>query len=235
MPRKQLTDRVVERIRRERYDPSPTQCDYIHLADLRRGLRRALDALPTVDGPALDLYCGTQPYRALIPRRPLWGLDIDRHFGRADVVGRLPLPFRDEAFSLVVCTQALHFVDDPRATVNEMRRVLRPGGYAVVSVPYAIRRETSDERRLSDADLRTLFAGWHVRDLAPVGGIGSEVAFLPGSLALSAARHWPRLRVVLPPVGLTLTVIGKAIDLALWPLASRWPAVWVMVAERPAD
>lgn len=42
----------------------------------------------------------------------------------------LPLPFRDGTFALVVCTQALHLVRDPAATVRQMRRVLAPGGHA---------------------------------------------------------------------------------------------------------
>jgi hypothetical protein len=49
--------------------------------------------LPVRVGPALDLYCGTKPYEEIIPWRPLWGFDVDVHFGHTDVVGGLPLPF----------------------------------------------------------------------------------------------------------------------------------------------
>ncbi len=232
MGRPPLGDAVVERTRRERYAPRPTQPDYLHLVGLRRALAGAFAALPAAPGPALDLYCGTQPYRGMIPRRPVIGVDRDRYFGRADVVAGLPLPFADGTFSLVVCTQALHLVDDPRAAVAEMRRVLAPDGHAVVTVPHRLRREIPAERMLGAGEVLALFAGWDVT-LRGIGGPGTAAAFLPASLALGAARRWPALRVALPPLGLVLTTAGLLLEAALRPLARRWPAGWLVVARPP--
>jgi len=52
---------------------------------------------------------------------------------RADVAR--PLPYRDAAFDVVVCEQVLEHVDDPRAALVEIARVLRPGGRLVFGVP----------------------------------------------------------------------------------------------------
>ena len=76
MDRARLPDVVVERIRRERYDPRKTQFDYLHLRDLKAQLQAAFARLPNVSGPGLDLFCGTQPYREMIPVKPVWGLDL---------------------------------------------------------------------------------------------------------------------------------------------------------------
>jgi SAM-dependent methyltransferase len=225
-----LPERIVERIRRERYAPRITQCDYLHLRDLRSALAEALERTALPPGPALDVYCGTQPYREMISARAVWGLDLDRHFGRTDVVGAVPLPFRDGAFSLVLCTQALHLVDDPLATVHEMRRVLAPGGMAIVTVPHIFRRELTTERKLSAEQLRGLFSGWDV-EVKGVGGLGSALAYYPASLANGAARRWPALRAALPPLGLTLNAAGSIADLLLRPFAQRWPASWIVVAR----
>lgn len=46
-----------------------------------------------------------------------------------------PLPYRDGAFDVVVCEQVLEHVDDPRAALVEIARVLRPGGRLVFGVP----------------------------------------------------------------------------------------------------
>jgi SAM-dependent methyltransferase len=232
MNRPMLPEREVERIRRERYAPRPTQWDYLHLAGLRHGIAEILAALPIARGPVLDLYCGTQPYREMIPWRPVWGFDIDRHFGRADVIGSLPLPFADGTFAVVLCTQALYLVDDPAATVQEMRRVLAPDGYAVVTIPHLFRREIPAERKYSAAQLRELFAGWHEVRVIGTGGMGAGLAYFPGSLAGAAARHSSLARRVLPAVALVLNGTGMALDVALRPLARRWPASFIVVAQR---
>ncbi len=44
------------------------------------------------------------------------------------------LPFGNEAFDALLCQQGLQFVPDRAEAVAEMRRVLRPGGVAAVSV-----------------------------------------------------------------------------------------------------
>ena len=53
-------------------------------------------------------------------------------FSRADA---MHLPFCDAAFDRVFCSEVLEHVMDPEAVVREMRRVLKPNGFAVVSVP----------------------------------------------------------------------------------------------------
>jgi SAM-dependent methyltransferase len=45
------------------------------------------------------------------------------------------LPFRDESFDLVICSEVLEHVPDNRAAVAELVRVLKPGKDLVVSVP----------------------------------------------------------------------------------------------------
>jgi SAM-dependent methyltransferase len=52
---------------------------------------------------------------------------------RADVAR--PLPYRDAAFDAVVCEQVLEHVDDPKAALLEIARVLRRGGMLVFGVP----------------------------------------------------------------------------------------------------
>jgi len=45
------------------------------------------------------------------------------------------LPFRDEAFDLIVCVDAFEHFLQPESAVREFRRVLRPGGSIFLSVP----------------------------------------------------------------------------------------------------
>jgi SAM-dependent methyltransferase len=230
--RPRLDEEEIERVRQERLAPQITQWDYLHLSGLRRGLGAAFRAVGPVLGPCLDLFCGTKPYLEMIRSQPVWGLDLDLHFGRADVLGSVPLPFRDSSFGVVVCSQALHLVDDPRRTVDEMHRVLRPGGAAIVTVPHLFIAEGDFERHWSPAELRGLFdGGWDV-EMRGVGGPGAALAFVVGRLAMLVAR---RVRVSAPLFKWCMVVMntaGEAIDLLLSPFHRRWPHGLVLVARR---
>ena len=121
---------------------------------MEEGIRSCRDGA----GAGLDLYCGTQPYRSLLAGTCVVGVDIDRHFGRADLIGDMPLPLRSGAFGVVTCTQALYFRSDDVRVVAEMQRVLEPGGCAVVTVPHLWRRDYPSVRRYGRADLADLLS-----------------------------------------------------------------------------
>ena len=234
LKRAPLPAEAVERIRRERVRPRPTQWDYLHLVTLLEGLVQAVARVPAMQGAALDLFCGSQPYREILPWRPLIGLDIDRHFGGADVVGSIPLPFRDASLAAVVCTQALHLVDDPVATVAELRRVLEPGGYAIVSVPRIFRSDLPIERRLERRDLQRLFAGWEYVTIAGAGGAGTGSAYHLGKVAAGAARRWAPARILLTPTAMAINLAGAALDRLSRKVAPGVAASLILTARRPA-
>ncbi len=234
MNRPRLPDDEIDRIRHDRNMPQPTHWHYLHLAGLLRGLTRTLERLSDAGGPVLDLYCGTQPYRDVIPWSPVWGYDIDLHFGHADVVGGTELPFRDMAFTLVICTQALYQVEDPAATVAETERVLMPGGHVLVTVPHVFRRELSHERKYGSHDLQRMFAGWSDVRIMGLGGIGTGLAYVLGCIASGVERRWPRVGLLRPAAAALLNGLGAFLDIVLWPLNRRWPAILVLVARRPS-
>jgi demethylmenaquinone methyltransferase/2-methoxy-6-polyprenyl-1,4-benzoquinol methylase len=107
--------------------------------------RRALvDAVAPADGQrVLDVACGTGLVSAeLLRRAPVRLVALDQSpqmlaaararfagSGVELVEGRAEaLPFPDASFDAVTFTYLLRYVDDPRATVAELARVLRPGG-----------------------------------------------------------------------------------------------------------
>ncbi len=45
------------------------------------------------------------------------------------------LPFDDHTFGKILCAETLEHVLEPQRTLKEIRRVLRPGGLAVITVP----------------------------------------------------------------------------------------------------
>jgi SAM-dependent methyltransferase len=91
--------------------------------------------------------------------------------GRADLpldVTDLKLP--DEAFGAVLCSHVLEHVSDDRAAMRELRRILRPGGWAIVMVPLDIRLEsTYEDPEITDPEgrVKAFLQFDHVRLYAP--------------------------------------------------------------------
>lgn len=202
---------TIARIRRERMSPMRTQWDYLHLQGLRDLIAQAVQRLGGPDQLVLDLWCGAKPYAPLLRGRVV-GVDLDLRFASADVLAGDALPFADATFDGALCTQALYLLDDPAATVAGLRRVLRPGGWVLITVPSRFRRALPTERRYTEADLRRLFEGWDEVEVAGHGGPGIAGAYVLGMLVEAAAR---RLRVpssMTAPVFRLMNVVGAAVD-----------------------
>lgn len=96
----------------------------------------------------LDAGCGHGPLFAALRDRGavVSGFDLssamvaiarDRLGDNADLrVADLakPLPYDDASFDLIMCSLALHYVEDWAPTLSEFRRVLRPGGRVVGAI-----------------------------------------------------------------------------------------------------
>jgi len=55
------------------------------------------------------------------------------------------LPFPDDSFDAILCNHVLEHVLDDRRAMAELRRVLRPGGWAMLQVPWDPDRAVSYE------------------------------------------------------------------------------------------
>jgi SAM-dependent methyltransferase len=111
-----------------------------HLA--RRSLWRAMEqTAPALEGPLLDVGCGTMPYRSLFRVDRYTGLEIDtpaareRGIAHAFYDGKL-FPFADGEFRSVLCNQVLEHVFNPDVFLREILRVLEPGGRLLLTVPF---------------------------------------------------------------------------------------------------
>lgn len=111
---------------------------YIVLSILNRWISEI--ALLHANGIMLDYGCGGQPYRSLFESR------VDKYIG-ADVEAAIginldliimpgdPLPLDCSSVDTVLSTQTLEHVYDFQSYLAECRRLLRPGGHLILTVP----------------------------------------------------------------------------------------------------
>ena len=117
-----------------RLDPSLRDVDSLIFHHRRSTLAKWLQDLA---GPlnVLDIGGRIQPYRALINTKARLYVGFDLQFeGMVDVIGNAHnLPFAGNSVDLVLCTDTLQYVPDAANAVEEMRRVLKPGGVLLLS------------------------------------------------------------------------------------------------------
>jgi len=92
--------------------------------------------------------------------------------------------YPDAAFDAFICSHVLEHVDDDKAALHELRRILRPGGWGILMVPIMTHLDTTveDPTATSEADRWRLYGqGDHVRLYAKrdflqrVGSVGFQV------------------------------------------------------------
>jgi SAM-dependent methyltransferase len=110
----------------------------------------ALCARLLPDGRILDLGCGVgHSYQLLAPRQTV-GVDIDPEAlagqGRETHLADMRrLPFPDDEFDGAIAVQSIEHVPDPERVMSEVRRVMRPGGTAVLVTPNRLTFARPDE------------------------------------------------------------------------------------------
>jgi SAM-dependent methyltransferase len=171
-----FVDRVSERWQPPAFRPRGT-FGYEAIAVARRlvdlqaaSLWRDLqDELRTVEGDVLDVGAGAQPYRSLLerPRVRYRAIDVAgarERFGYytpdTDYFDGDTWPVEDASIDLVLATETLEHVPRPASFLAEARRVLRPGGRLVVTVPFSARWHyiPDDYWRFTPSSLCDLFS-----------------------------------------------------------------------------
>jgi SAM-dependent methyltransferase len=157
----------------------PWHFQWLSVFYLHRRLRRTL---PLLGGHVLDVGCGAKPYRGWFGAVESYvGLDVASG-PEVDVLVRPDgtWPLDSARFDVVLCTQVLEHVENLELTLNEIVRVLKPGGVAVVTFPFLYNEhgEPYDFRRMTVHYAKRLFPRFQIEALERQGGIGSTLVIL---------------------------------------------------------
>ncbi len=204
-------------------------------------VRGIAHSLPYIHGRCLDLGCGEMPYARLLRGRVTHYVGTDLRSNAAApphvVSDSLMLPFRAQSFDTVLCTQVLEHVRNPLLTMAEIARVLRPGGYAVITAPalWPLHEEPHDYFRYTKYGLEELAFRCNLRHVAVAerGGGITAIAQLAGALLYDVfgRRTLPRvlMRIIVAPFLSVCELLDRLLSYRKLTLG------YVMIAERIAS
>lgn len=101
------------------------------------------------DKGILDAGCGTGLFSAEAVKRggKVTSLDLGEKLLKEVskkcksklVVGSVTdIPFKDNSFDIVICTEVIEHTDDPIKAISELCRVVKPGGQLIITTPVKI-------------------------------------------------------------------------------------------------
>jgi len=94
-----------------------------------------------ITGKTLDIGCGTKPYESLFKSCEYIGLEIDNEANRKTKKADYyydghRFPFDREIFQSVVVNEVFEHVFNPDEFLDEINRVLKPGGVVLMTMPF---------------------------------------------------------------------------------------------------
>jgi SAM-dependent methyltransferase len=167
----------------------------------------------------LDVGCGLKPYRYNLPKASWFGIDI--YDGpEVDLVinGADNWKISDCEFDAVLCTEVLEHAINPALVIDEIWRVLKPGGVALITTPfiYGIHGEPNDFRRYTHLGLIRDCDGFVVMAAGLLGGIGSSTVININNWISSILSRRFSLQILLMPLFLIHCIVvnsaGRVFD-----------------------
>lgn len=193
----------------------------------------------------LDAGAGEAPYRPLFGHCDYvtqdWAASPHPGARSADIVADLAaLPLPDGDIDLVVCTEVLEHIAEPGRALEEVARVLRPGGRLLMTVPFVVElhEEPHDYYRYTPHALRMLLssAGFAAIEVRPLTGWYSTLAHVMRHNGLATRGPSPgRTSRAVSFAVLVLSDLLRRVAPRLDRLDERraLPLGWVATAVRP--
>jgi SAM-dependent methyltransferase len=139
-------------------------------------------------GVLLDVGCGVKPYKKIFDPfvETYYGTEYSPESGyrgnRADVASdAAALPFADESFDTILCTEVMEHVAYPEKVIEEFARVLKPDGIVITTAPffYPIHDEY-DFFRYTDKGIPVMMEryGLSIEKVQPLSGTGLTLAIM---------------------------------------------------------
>jgi SAM-dependent methyltransferase len=172
----------------------------------------------------LDAGAGEGRFKPLFAHTAYVGIDFAQgdkswDYSKLDVVGKLEeLPFPDLSFDHVLSIVVLEHTPQPGRVIQELQRVLKPGGMLHIVVPHMWEehQRPHDFFRFTSGGIRYLLqtAGFRIRRIHPIGGFFWQLGRrLIGVLSFTQNRwRWLLFPLLAPVFGLVLPLCCYYLD-----------------------
>jgi SAM-dependent methyltransferase len=159
-------------------------------------------------GRTLDIGAQNGPYAKWFPNRV--AIDIRRGAGVDLLSDAHALALADASFDVVLCTEVLEHLREPQRAIDEMYRVLKPGGTLLLTTRFLfpIHDAPHDYYRFTKYGLRYLLRKFEILEL-------NEETTTMGTLAVLVQR-----------VGMQTQTRTRALSRGLWLVAAQAIRPW---------
>ncbi len=200
---------MSKEIKNDNFISIPQTWDNIDMYVIRTCIWNALQACaPKFSGHLLDVGCGKKPYKNyLLSNQYIFqytGIDIETAIIYEEAVkpeliwNGITMPVADNSFDTVMATEVLEHCSGPHITINEINRVLKPGGLFFFTVPFLwnLHEVPHDEFRYTPFALKRILneCGMEEIELYAHGGWNTSLAQMIGMWVVAAKRGNKRKR-----------------------------------------
>ena len=163
---------------------------YIHRKKILNSL---IKATPYLKGKLLDVGCGNKPYQSILSTDQYTGIDVNVTLHQKDNVDVMfdgvNIPFDNDHFNSVLCTEVLEHCADPVVLMKEIKRILKPGGCAFITAPMFIEHHEVpyDMRRMTYYGMKNL-AESNGMEIIMIEDRGSFFAVLTSAVCMAVGQ-----------------------------------------------
>ncbi|MDI1355021.1 MAG: class I SAM-dependent methyltransferase [bacterium] len=186
--------RIEETFIKENFTDVKLTLTNLWMYQVRKNLFKAIiNQSKEFKGRLLDVGCGVMPYKqTLINSKHITsyvGLDLEQTNYYEDVKpdvtwDGIVMPFENKSFDTIMATEVLEHSYEPEKLLNEIYRVLKPGGVFFCTVPFIwhLHETPHDEYRYTPFSLEKKLkgAGFEKIEIRALGGWDSALSQLLG-------------------------------------------------------